>query len=196
MTSSGEFERCIASGGVAVFPSDTVYGLACDPDDGSAVKRLYELKGRSPSKPSAVMFFDLQPALDALADLGPRTREALERLLPGPVTVLLENAAGRWPLACGEDPATVGLRVAAVPELEHVGLAVLQSSANRSGGPDASRLLEVPEEIREGADLVLDGGELPGTPSAVVDLRQYEREGAWSLVRAGAVGADTLAQSL
>jgi L-threonylcarbamoyladenylate synthase len=64
---------------------------------------------------------------------------------------------------------------------------VLQSSANVAGGPDARRLEDVPEAIRRGADLVLDGGELPGTPSTVVDLRMYERGGEWRIVRPGAV---------
>jgi L-threonylcarbamoyladenylate synthase len=64
---------------------------------------------------------------------------------------------------------------------------VLQSSANAAGGPDARRLSDVPEPIRRRADLLLDGGELGGTPSTVVDLRRYEAAGEWSVVRAGAV---------
>ena len=64
---------------------------------------------------------------------------------------------------------------------------VLQSSANVSGGIDAQTLDEVPEEIRRGADLVLDGGELDGTPSTVVDLRRFELDGMWAVLRQGAV---------
>ena len=56
---------------------------------------------------------------------------------------------------------------------------MLQTSANLTGGPDPRRLADVPESIREGADLVLDGGELPGVPSTVVDLSRYE-SGEWS----------------
>jgi L-threonylcarbamoyladenylate synthase len=65
---------------------------------------------------------------------------------------------------------------------------VLQTSANHAGGPDARRLEEVPEEIRREADLVLDGGELAGTPSTVIDLRRFEA-GDWAVVRQGAVPA-------
>ena len=183
-------------GGVAVFPADTVYGLACDPDDKVAVQRLYALKRRSLAKPSAVMFFDVSLALSALPELGSRTREALSRLLPGAVSVLLPNPAGRFPLACGEDPSTLGLRVPVVPLLAGVRWPVLQSSANRAGGPDPRRLEDVPEFIRRSADLLIDGGELPGTPSTVVDLRLYESEGAWEVVRAGAVGYDELGAAL
>ena len=189
-------EECLAGGGVAVFPADTVYGLACRPDDTGAVARLYALKGRPPDKPAAVLFFALEPALAALPELGERSRAAAAALLPGALTLLLPNPARRFALACGPDPATLGLRVPALPPalraLGGVRAPVLQSSANAAGGPDARTLAEVAQAIRDGADLVLDGGELPGTPSTVVDLRGYEDAGTWSVVRAGAVGEDAL----
>jgi L-threonylcarbamoyladenylate synthase len=178
-----ELGDCVARGGVAVFPADTVYGLACDPENPDAVRRLYELKGRPPEKPAAVMFFDTN-----WPEVGPRTRALMERLLPGGVTLLLPNPAGLYPLACGPDPSTLGLRF---PFAAPVGRPVMQSSANLSGGPDARRLDDVPAEIREGADLVIDGGELPGTPSTVIDLREYE-SGRWSIVREGAVSASAI----
>jgi L-threonylcarbamoyladenylate synthase len=146
------------------------------------------------------MFFDLGLALEALPELPPPTADAVGRLLPGGVTVLVPNPAGRFPLACADDPATLGLRV---PSLEGplaplgaVGWPVLQSSANRAGEPPPRRLRDVPDPIRQGADLLLDAGELPGTASTVVDLRAYGRDGEWSIVREGAVGADRLAQAL
>jgi len=197
---AGTFARCIHAHGVAVFPADTVYGLACDPDADAAVQRLYALKGRRPDKPAAVMFFSLDLALAALPELDRRTRAALERLLPGGVTVLLPNPARRFPLACGPDPDLLGLRVPALPDplapLAAMRWPVLQSSANRAGEPAPRRLAEVPGEIRAGADCVLDGGELPGTASTVVDLRAYAREGRWCVVRAGAVGEATLVRAL
>jgi L-threonylcarbamoyladenylate synthase len=195
-------ERCAAGGGVAVFPADTVYGLACDPEDADAVARLYALKGRRPDKPAAVMFFALERALQALGDLGPHTESALRALLPGGVTLLLDNPARRYPLACGpgEQGATLGVRVPAWPPalaaLEAVAAPVMQSSANAAGGPDARRLQDVPHELRSGADLVLDGGELPGTPSTVIDLRAFERERTWLIVREGAVPAAGVAAAL
>jgi L-threonylcarbamoyladenylate synthase len=185
------FARCIAVGGVAVFPADTVYGLACEPDTREAVERLYALKGRRPDKPAAVMFFDAELAFAALPELGPRTRALLERLFPGGITALLPNPLRRYPLACTSDPHTLGLRVPALGDgleaLAGMRWPVMQSSANRAGGIDAQRLDEVPEEIRRHADLVLDGGELAGTPSTVVDLRRFELDGMWAVLRQGAV---------
>ncbi len=193
---AASLERCVRDGGVGVFPADTVYGLACSPSDANAVDRLYRLKRRSPTKASAVMFFDLDVALAALPELGPATRAALGRLLPGGITALLPNPRGRFALACGEDRLILGLRVPVVPLLTGVRVPVLQSSANLAGGSDPRRVEDVPEAIRTGADLVIDGGELPGTASTVLDLRAYEADGAWSVVRAGAVGEEALAAAL
>ena len=191
-----DFERCIATGGVAVFPADTVYGLACDPAAPEAVARLYEIKGRPAGKPAAVMFFALDRALAALPELEPRLRGAVEALLPGPVTLLLPNPLARWPLACGPDPWTLGLRVPAAGPLADVALPVLQSSANRSGGPDPRTVDAVDPGVVAGADLVVDGGELPGTPSTVVDLRDYARAGTWAVVREGALDREEIAARL
>jgi L-threonylcarbamoyladenylate synthase len=194
------FEHCIAEGGVAVFPADTVYGLACHPDSAAVVARLYELKGRPPDKPAAVMFFALDRALAVLPELGPRTRDALRTLLPGALTILLPNPEWRFALACGPDPATLGLRVPALPPqlaaLAAVAVPVMQSSANLSGAADARTLAAVDPAIREGADLVLDGGELPGTPSTVLDLRDYEDDGRWTVLREGAAGEAAIARIL
>ena len=190
------FERCITGGGVAVFPADTVYGLACDPTSSAAVARLYALKSRPAGKPAAVMFFALDRALTALPELGPRLRGALEALLPGAVTLLVPNPLARYPLACGPDPWTLGLRVPAAGLLAGVTVPVLQSSANRSGASDPRTLAELDLAVRDGADLVVDGGRLPGTPSTVVDLRGYEAGGSWSLLREGAVTRDEIGAAL
>lgn len=133
------------------------------------MERLYLLKRRRKAQPSGVMFFGVDAALEALPALGERTRAAIEALLPGGVTLLLPNLSGSFPLACGDDPSTLGLRVPDVPLLADVGVPVLQSSANLAGEPDAARRLEdVPELFKAAVELVLDGGESPGTPSTVV----------------------------
>lgn len=194
-------QSCVAGGGVAVFPADTVYGLCCDPASEPAARRLYALKGRPAKQASAVMFFTLQGALAELGDdLRDLERAALKALLPGPVTLLLANRGARFEAACAADPATLGLRVPALPAslgaLEALSTPVLQSSANLSGQPDARVLAGVPRALLEGADLVLDGGELPGTPSTVIDLRELHSDGRWMVVREGALPVEAVAQAL
>jgi L-threonylcarbamoyladenylate synthase len=197
-------EECLAGDGVALVPTDTVYGLACNPESKTALQRIYELKGRPALKPSAVMFFARAPALESLSEVGPRTRAALSALLPGPVTLLLENASRRFPLACdpggGSGVGLLGLRVplleGPLAALSGVGLPAAQSSANFSGDADPRDLRSVPVALREGVDLVLDGGSLPGVASTVIDLSEYERSGRWRTVREGPLDAALLRTAL
>ncbi len=196
-------EECLAGDGIAVIPTDTVYGLACNPESESAMRRIYELKQRPPVKPSAVMFFALEPALESLTELGSRTRAALGALLPGPITLLLPNPEQRFPLTCdplGTHSALLGLRVPAfsapLAALAALRVPAAQSSANLTGGADPRRLSDVPPQLRESADLVLDGGELPGAASTVVDLSGYEQTGTWRIVREGPLAAPLLRRLL
>ncbi len=182
----------MAVGGIAVFPSDTVYGLGCDPSQREAVTRLYALKRRPLEAPSAVMFFSLSLALEALPELGERTRAALGRLLPGPLTLLLENPSGRFPLACGSEPATLGLRVPALSKplaaLAELKWPILQSSANKAGEAAPTSIQQLDPTIGSEVDLVLDGGALGELSSSVLDLREYELNGRWELLREGPLG--------
>ena len=197
---AARLQECLAGGGVAVFPTDTVYGICCDPDNEHAAQRMYEMKGRPRRRASAVMYFSLAGALDALDDLPDSERAALQALLPGPVTLLLENRTRRFASACRKDPATLGLRVPRLPDhldaLASVERPVMQTSANMSGESDARSLAEVPQELREGADAVIDGGELPGVPSTVVDLREFDAQRRWYILREGALQAGIVKDKL
>ena len=129
------------------------------------------------------MYFSLQAAEPVLAAVPHRTRTALARLLPGPVLLVL--------------PGNKGIRIPRVEgPLASVRSAVVQTSANLSGGAEPRTLSDVPEALRAGADYVLDGGELPGVPSTVVDLRAYEADGTWEILREGAVSADEVSSAL
>ena len=165
------------------------------------MERLYRLKGRRPDKPAAVMFFALELALAALPELPARTRGALERLLPGGVTLLLPNPARRFPLACGPAPQTLGLRVPRL-EGELAPLAamrwpVLQSSANRAG--EAGRPPRSTTWTSASAPAwtwCSTRGELPGTASTVIDLTGYHEDGRFAIVREGALPAESVREAL
>ncbi len=178
----------IAAGGTAVFPADGLYGLACDPLRADAIERLHALKGRDDGKPSAVLFFSPLILRELISSLGESTRAALGALLPGPVTVVVDNPEHRYPLACREDPERLGIRLIESP-LAGVAAPLFQTSANLSGGPAPARLLDVPAEILDGADLAIDGGELTGAPSTVVDVTALEHGGAWTIMREGGMPA-------
>jgi L-threonylcarbamoyladenylate synthase len=176
-------QEALRSGLPVVLPFDTVYGLAAEPRSEESTRRLYELKGRPPTQPTALV----APTVDALFDLLPELDATRAwHLLPGPLTLVVPNPARRFPWLTGNNPQALGVRV---PHLSGVTRAVLAdvgavvaTSANHPGGRDPRRLEDVPADLRAGAAAVVDAGEVPGTPSTVVDLTQSEprvlREGA------------------
>jgi L-threonylcarbamoyladenylate synthase len=188
-------EGCIASGGVAVFPADGLYGLACDPLDAGAIARIHRLKGRDDGKSSAVMYFSPLAMRELVAGLGPRTAAAVSALLPGPVTLVVANPGRRYPLACREDPERLGVRLIGGP-LAGTMCPIFQTSANLSGEPPPASFDRVPDSIIAGVDLAIDGGQLQGMPSTVVDLASIEEHGGWTVLRDGALSAGDLASAL
>lgn len=188
-------ERCIAGGGVAVFPSDGLYGLACDPLDSSAIATIHRLKGRDDGKSSAVMYFSPLAMRELVSGMGPRTKAAVSALLPGPVTLVVANPQRRYPLACREVPERLGVRLIGGP-LAGTMCPVFQTSANLSGEPPPARFIDVPKEILEGADLAIDGAVLRGLPSTVVDIAAIEDDGSWRILRDGALSPGDLASKL
>ena len=179
----------IASGGIAVVGTDTVYGVCADATDTAAVARLLALKGRPEGKPAAVSFDSVEEVLAALPELGERTRAAVQALLPGPLTLLVPNPRRRYPLAGGE---LLGIRVLALG----AGRPLLLTSANLAGDPEARTLEAVEPRLRAGADLVVNDGELAGTPSTVVDLGSFEDGGGWRIVREGACTREQFERAL
>ena len=188
-------ERCVLDGGVAVFPADGLYGLACDPLRAEAIARIHAIKGRDDGKPSAVMYFSPLAMRELLAGLGERSRAAVAALLPGPLTLVLANTEHRYPLACRADPDRLGIRLIAGP-LAGASCPIFQTSANRSGEPAPSRFADLDPDVLAGADLAIDGGDLTGLPSTVVDLTAIEDGGGWRVLREGAVPAAELEERL
>jgi L-threonylcarbamoyladenylate synthase len=188
-------ERTIAVGGVAVFPADGLYGLACDPLDARAIERIHRIKGRDDGKPSAVLYFSPLAMRELVEGFGTRTREAVGALLPGPATLVVTNPEGRYPLACREDPERLGVRLIGGP-LGGAMCPLFQTSANRSGESAPSAFAGIPTEIRTEVDLTIDGGTLTGLPSTVVDLTKFEETGKWEVLREGGMALGDLAARL
>ncbi len=188
-------ERTIAGGGVAIFPADGLYGLACDPLDAAAIARIHRIKGRDDGKPSAVMYFSPLAMRELLADLGPRAAAAVSALLPGPVTLVVANPGHRYPLACREDVERLGVRLLGGP-LAGAMCPIFQTSANPSGDPPAGRFEDLDAEVVAAVDLAIDGGELTGLPSTVVDITAIDDDGGWTVLREGAISAGDLTSAL
>jgi len=185
----GSVEEAVSvlkAGGLVVLPTDTVYGLAASPYRVAPVRRIFALKKRPETTPVALVASDVDFLLECVPELRGRDATIARALLPGPYTLVLRNDGRRFRWLTGDRPDTIGVRV---PELSGDAARVLEqaravaaTSANLHGGPDPASLDEVPEEIRSAAGAVIDGGELPGTASTVIDFTGPEprviREGA------------------
>ena len=185
-------ERAITAlraGEPVLLPTDTVYGLCASADVEAAVERMYLLKGRRAGQPTALLAASWEALVERVPELRGRSATIARALLPGPYTLVLPNPARRYPWLTGSSPNTIGVRVPASTGwgrevLEQVG-AVAATSANPTGGADPRTLAEVPAGIRAAAAALVDGGELPGTPSTVLDLTGAEPR----VLREGAVAA-------
>ena len=177
-------ERCLGEGGVAIYPADGLYGIAADPLDPAAIDRIHRLKGRDDGKPSAVLYFSPLAMREIVSGLGPRARDAVGALLPGPVTLVLDNPQHRYPLACREDPARLGVRLLDGP-LAGVMHPMFQTSANLSGEPAPSRFEDLPESIVAGVRPRDRRRRAHRLPSTVVDIASIDVDGTWSILREG-----------
>lgn len=179
--------KALRRGELVVLPTDTVYGL-CSKLEEDAVLRMYQLKGRLPDQPTAVLFFSVRDALTAAPALHRRVADAL---LPGPFTLIVPNPEQRFRFLTGSRPDTLGIRVPALMGSPALVLRragpLVATSANLAGGRDPRRIGDVPFEIQDACAAVIDAGELPGLASTVVDLTGPEPR----ILREGAVGAAT-----
>jgi tRNA threonylcarbamoyl adenosine modification protein (Sua5/YciO/YrdC/YwlC family) len=175
----------LETGGLVVLPTDTVYGLAALPER-EPVERLLVLKGKPAGTPIALVAASVDVLLDRVPELRGRDEAIARALLPGPYTLVLANPARRYPWLCGTTPGSIGIRVPALTGdaaaiLDRVG-AVAATSANLHGGADPHTVRDVPADVSVAAVAVVDGGELPGTASTVIDFTtpvpRVIREGA------------------
>ena len=185
-----EVVAAVKAGKPVILPTDTVYGLCADAYREGPVRRLYTLKRRPETMPTAMLAADLEAILDAVPELRGRAAVMARALLPGPFTLVLPNPGRRFRWLGGARPDTIGVRVPELPGecravLERVGV-MAATSANIHGAADPARVEDVPEEIRNAVAAILDTGTLPGTPSTVVDLTGREPQ----VLREGAVAAD------
>ena len=186
-SSVAEAVDAIRRGEPVILPTDTVYGLCADAYRSEPAERVYRLKGRPRTKPSALLAADVDTLLECIPELRGRSGSIARALLPGPLTLILPNPARRFRWVTGESYDAIGVRVPALDGpaaevLEQAGC-VIATSANLPGGPDPRRLDEIPGEIRDGVAATIDGGDLPGTPSTVLDFTGDEPK----VVREGAV---------
>jgi len=182
--------RIVTGGGLVVYPTDTVYGLGCDPFNIEAVARVFEVKG-SRDKPLPILASDVE-SVRRIGFLSERAGRVAARFWPGPLTLVVPKK----PLlpdvvTCNLD--SVGVRI---PQ-HNVALRLISlsngllvgTSANKTGEKTPRTAQEAAEQLRKEVDMILDGGLAPlGVPSTVVDLTR----GKPKILREGSVGLEEL----
>ena len=201
----------LSGGGVIVYPTDTLYGLGADAFSDAAVDMIYEIKGRDEKKPMHCVVAGIAMA-EEYAELTPDARLLLERLTPGPLTVVVRKRAG-WGSGIARGIDTIGIRIPqndfCLALARAFGKPFTATSANRAGEAPRRTIDAILGQLRnpyasllqktsiEDLDLVIDAGQLlPSRPSTVVDMSGEEpvtlREGAipvsdvWNAIRAEA----------
>ena len=185
---------CLRRGLVVAYPTDTLYGLAVDPRNADAVRRLYALKGRAETSALTLIAADMAQARTA-GEIGDVAERLAARWWPGPLTLVLRAGAAlaREVLAGG---TTVGVRVpnhaVAVALAREAGFAITATSANPSGRPAATTAAAVAEAL-PAVDAIVDAGPVRGgAPSTLVDVTTEPPR----LLRAGVVAWGKVLESL
>ncbi len=182
----------VKAGGVIVFPTDTVYGIGCDPLNDESVKRVYEIKKRF-GKPMPILAKDLND-IERIAEMNEIEFEIVSKLWPGQLTILLRaKPSFRISRLMSED-RRIGVRIPASLQtltiIEESGGLLVGTSANVSGLPPPQSIQELDEEILRSVDLVIDGGRcLIGKPSTVVRLVDEDR---LRILRLGSISVERL----
>jgi L-threonylcarbamoyladenylate synthase len=181
--------RIIEQGGVVVFPTRNLYGLAADAFHDSAIERIFKIKHRQPTKPLLVLIHDIAELENLVEDIPSAARRLMEHFWPGKVTIIL-TAKDTLPQRLTAGTGRIGVRLPGHPVasamLRAVGIPVTGTSANLSGTGGCSRLSDMDSVITENVDLILDAGSLDeGIGSTIVDVTT---EGV-QIIREAAVSA-------
>ena len=180
--------RHLKNGGVVAIPTDTLYGLAADIFNPTALDRVFAVKGRSEDQALPVLVSGWEQAERVAKDIPPKAKGLAERFWPGPLTLVVLRSEGLPDRLTAGGP-TVALRMPAHPVpielIKLLGGPISGTSANISGGADPSTLEELTAQIGGRVDYIVKSGPAPrGTASTVVDITSQRpkllREGAIS----------------
>jgi L-threonylcarbamoyladenylate synthase len=184
----------VLTGGVIGYPTDTVYGLGCDPKNAAAVDRLFVVKGREKKKPVPVLCSSLSRASE-LVQLDGLAKALARSYWPGPLTMVLPLRT-RLPEQLHQGTGWVGVRVPAhrgcLSLIRGVGGWITGTSANLSGRPSCRSAEEVRRQLGDRIGLILDGGRLDGAESTVIRVEKGDVE----VLRRGAISLDSGARTV
>lgn len=163
----------IEAGGVVIYPTETLYGIGANPFCPGAVQRVYRIKGREASKSIPFLIKDLYMLTDLVEEVPPLGKTLIERYWPGPLTLIFWAKKG-LPFPLHGKEGKLGLRISSHPIARMISQAMetplTSTSANPAGGEDLIDIQGLCQVFGNKVDLLIDGGNVPGIGSTVVDL--------------------------
>jgi len=189
-----EVAACVHSGGTVIFPTETVYGIGCDPEDAAAIDAIFRAKRRSHDKPLALHIADATQAAPFVAELTNCARVAMRRLWPGPVAIIVRRRAGRYErAACGLD--TISLRCpdhALCRAMLRATGPLAATSANVSGHAAFAGESDAIGDLPQATLALLAGPSTLQAESTILDCTGDEAK----VVRAGVLSSVVIAEKL
>jgi L-threonylcarbamoyladenylate synthase len=177
--------RVLRDGGLAVYPTETFYGLGAAVARADAVHKLGSLKGRDASKPMPVIVGDEAAARALWVEVPAAAEIFIKRFWPGPLTIVLPARPG-LPFELAPS-GNIGIRVSSHPVARELARRVgplVATSANLSGNHESTKVAQIDRKLREAVGFVLDAGQTPGgRPSTVLSFT----EGKPEIIREGAI---------
>ena len=168
-----DYQEQIKQGKIFIYPTDTIYGLGCDATNEQAVNKIKQLKGRDRNNPLSI----IAPSFEWINE-NCKVDIDLKKYLPGPYTIILNKKNPQFlNHVCSLD--NIGIRIPNsdfTKQVQKAGKPFITTSVNLSGQPFAKTIAEIPKEIKNKVDVVVDVGELNGQPSTlIIDGKEMKR---------------------
>ncbi len=186
-----ELKNCvkiIKSGGIVIFPTDTVYGIGCNVWNEEAIKRIFEIKNRNYNKPMNVLCSDLKDIKSLTLEINQKEEEMIHKYMPGACTLIIKKKKKEVSdiLRAGLDTVAVRIpdNLIAIELIRKCGFPLVATSANISGKKDGVQIEDICTEFKDKVDVIIDGGTAKiGIPSTIVEIENNEIK----IVRQGSV---------
>ncbi len=186
--------KVVREGGLVIYPTDTVYGLGCDPFNINAVRKVFQVKGKR-KKPLPVLASEIK-FVNRIAVLSEKAREIASRFWPGQLTLVVPKRTELPDIVtCGLD--SVGVRIpaheVAIQLIDLSGGLLIGTSANKTGEKPPRSVEEAVQQLGEDVDIILDGGTTTiGIPSTIIDLTMEKPK----VIREGAIKVEEILRGL
>lgn len=190
-----QISSAIKRGKIAVFKTDTVYGIGTNVFNGDACKRIYEIKGRPLHKPLSVLISDISMLKEIVDFISPAEQKLIDAFWPGPLTIKFKKKENVLPdiVSAGDEYVRVRLlkNGLAYNLIQTAGVPIVAPSANLSGSPTGTNIKDIINELDGKVDYILDSGNVNNdTTSTIVEVSNEKA----IVIREGKINKEEIAK--